>query len=88
MIDKRNFARYELVGLGATVVDAKNKSLVGISGRVVDETRNTLTLESKDHAAKKLLKEQVTLKFEHDHDEVTVDGKTLLGRPEDRLKKK
>ena len=88
MIDKRNFARCELVGLGAMVVDARNKSLVGISGRVVDETRNTLTLENEHHAARKLLKDQVTLRFKHDHDEATVDGKALLGRPEDRLKKK
>ena len=88
MIDKKNFARYELVGLGATVVDAKNKSLVGISGRVVDETRNTLTIENGSHAARKILKEQVTLRFKQDHDEVTVDGKILLGRSEDRLKKK
>ena len=88
MTDKRNFARYELVGLGATVVDAKNKSLVGISGRVIDETRNTLTLENEDHVAKRLLKWQVTLKFKQNHDEITVDGKTLLGRSEDRLKKK
>ena len=37
---------HELIGLDAKVVDSTNPSVVGIRGRVVDETRNTLGLES------------------------------------------
>ncbi len=87
MMDKKNLTRHELIGLGATIVESMNKSLIGISGRVVDETRNTLTIDGGDHMTKKLLKGQVTLRFKYDHDEEVVDGKTLVGRPEDRLKK-
>ena len=37
--------RHELVGLPVRVADAANPDLVGIAGRVVRETRNTLVVE-------------------------------------------
>jgi ribonuclease P protein subunit POP4 len=37
-------ARHELNGLHVAVVDAANPDLVGIAGRVVSETRNTLVV--------------------------------------------
>ena len=64
----------DLIGKEIKVVDAKNKTLVGISGVVVDETKNTLVVETSK-GRKTLLKEQVT---------VEVDGQTfkpVIARP-------
>ncbi len=86
-MERRTLARHEMIGLGVTIVAARNNSLVGAAGTIVDETRNTLTLEN-DHILKKVPKEQVVLRVKVDNGEVTIDGKSLVGRPEDRLKKK
>ena len=69
----------EIIGKKIKVVDSKNKTLVGITGDVVDETKNTITLGNK----KKLLKSHVTLEI----DDEIIDGKTLQKKPEDRIKK-
>jgi len=44
-IDERNLVRHELIGLTCRVKDSTNKALVGLEGRVIDESRQTLTLE-------------------------------------------
>ena len=54
----------------------------------MDETRNTLTLEI-NKKEKNFVKEQCVFSFHLPSGEkVKVDGKILVGRPEDRIKKK
>lgn len=74
--------RQELVGLMVEVVDAKNKSLVGIKGVVIDETRSLLFIGEK-----KVVKSQVVIESAYNGKKVRVDGKRLVGRPEERLKR-
>ena len=69
----------ELIGSYVKVVDSKNKTLVGLEGKVIDETKNTITLED----GKKIIKSHVI--FEVDGE--IVEGKTIQKRPEDRIKK-
>lgn len=68
------------------VIDSKNKSLIGIKGKVIDETKNTFTIKTKEKM-KKIAKNQVVLKVDFLSGEVEIDGKLLVGRSEDRLKK-
>ncbi|MCC7567834.1 MAG: ribonuclease P protein component 1 [Methanoregulaceae archaeon] len=44
MISSQNVLRHELIGLDVLVVSASNPTQVGISGRIIDETRNTLVI--------------------------------------------
>lgn len=74
--------RHELIGLFVEVVEAKNKALIGIKGKVVDETRNMLMVDNK-----KLIKDEVVLEVQYHDQKIKVDGKKLVGRPEDRIKK-
>lgn len=74
--------RGELIGLNVEIVKADNDVLVGINGKIVDETRNMLKIGDK-----MVVKEQVVLKIEKDGNFIEVDGKLLVGRPEDRVKK-
>jgi ribonuclease P protein subunit POP4 len=69
----------ELIGKTMEIVSSKNKTLIGIKGKIVEETKNTITLDN----GKKILKSHVTLKI----GEEIVDGKTIKKRPEDRIKK-
>jgi ribonuclease P protein subunit POP4 len=83
---RRDMPRQELIGLESEVVDATNEALKGIKGIIVDETKNTLTIE-QENKRKIVLKEQVTLDIKVDGRTVRIDGKMLLGRPGDRIKK-
>ncbi len=83
----KNIIRHELIGIDAEIVNSTNKDIVGIKGRIVDETQKTLTIETHK-GLKKIQKEIVRLRLSFDGYKVIVDGKSLYGRPEDRIKKK
>ena len=70
------------------VINADNPSLIGIKGKVIDETKNMLTIEKENGETKQLVKKQVTIKTEIEGKEYIIQGEMLQGRPEERLKKK
>jgi ribonuclease P protein subunit POP4 len=82
-----DIVRCEFIGANAKVHRSSHPESVGISGRVVDETRNTFSILRK--AKQKIVaKESNVFRFKfQDGTIVEVDGKILVGRPEDRLKK-
>ncbi|QOJ78208.1 ribonuclease P protein component 1 [Infirmifilum lucidum] len=87
-VNPRNILRHELIGLQAEVVEARNPYLVGIRGIVLDETKNTLVIGEPGGGRKTVLKFQAVFRFIlPDGTKVLVDGKYLVGRPEERLKK-
>ena len=86
-ITKENVLQHELIGLKAEVVESSNPQLAGRKGKIVDETRNTLTLEEGEDL-KVLPKKEVSLSVTLPKGEkVKVEGKKLVARPEDRVKK-
>jgi len=79
--------RYEFIGNEAKVAKSKHPDYLGISGKIVDETRNTFTIV---HEGKRkiIIKNSAIFHFKFpDGTVVEIDGKTLTGRPEDRLKR-
>ena len=90
-------ARHELAGLDVTVTDAPNPDLVGISGRVRDETMKTLLVATSD-GVKQVPKAGTTFRFELENEArrasddesghrpraVLVEGDRLLARPAQR----
>ena len=83
-----SIVQHEFIGLDAKVVRSSNPQAVGIAGRVVDETRNTLTIL---HNGKRsvVIKDVSVFEFVMpDGTIVEIDGKVILGRPEDRIKKR
>jgi len=80
--------QHELIGLKAQVVESTNPSYIGIKGMVIDETRNTLTIQQKK-TEKTVIKNVAIFHFTMpDGTIVEIDGNTIQGRPEDRLKKR
>jgi ribonuclease P protein subunit POP4 len=78
----------EFIGLDAKVVRSTNPSYVGISGQVVDETRNTLVIRHKN-GDKVIIKESAVFHFTLPNGTIVeVEGNAILGRPEDRVKKR
>ena len=80
--------RHEFIGLNAKVVRSSHSGYVGISGKVIDETRNTLTI-LHDGKKKMVVKNVSVFHFIFpDGTIVEIDGKSIVGRPEERLKKR
>jgi ribonuclease P protein subunit POP4 len=80
--------RGEFIGTQAKVSKSIPTSYVGLSGKIIDETRNTFTI-LHEGKRKKVIKNSVIFHFKFsDGTIVEIDGKLLLGRPEDRLKKR
>jgi len=87
MRNAKNILRHELIGLGAKVVEASDENKVGVSGQIVDETRSMLVLRT-EKGEKKVEKKDAVVELALPTEKVRVDGALLVGRPEDRLKKK
>ena len=88
MITPEDLARHELIGLEVKVIKCANKQLEGLKGRIVDESRNMLRIETPV-GEKSLAKGLCVFSFHLPSGEwVKVEGSLLVSRPEDRIKKK
>ena len=75
----------ELIGLSCKVCDSSCKGLIGLEGKVVDETKNVLVVRTK-LGERKIPKSASVFVFEG-HPELPVKGDWICFRPEDRTKK-
>jgi ribonuclease P protein subunit POP4 len=83
-----NLVRHELIGLRVRIVSSPNRTLRGLEGKVVDETRTMLVIERADGSEVSAQKETSVFSFELGGARVRIDGRVLVGRPEDRIRKK
>ncbi len=85
----KNLARHELIGTIAEIVSSSNPSLEGVRGRVLDETQNTLKIET-DKKVKTIIKSQCVFRFTipESGESVLIDGRKISASPEDRIKKR
>lgn len=83
-----NIISSEFIGTEAKVAKSRHQGYVGISGRIIDETRNTFVILHKGER-KRIIKDSAVFNFKFsDGTIVEIDGKLLMRRPEDRLKKR
>ena len=87
-ITPENLVRHEFIGLDVKIVNSTDSSQKNLRGKIIDETYNTFKIESKG-------KEKIIVKGNSvfvftlpNKSKVQVDGKLLISRPEDRIKKK
>lgn len=80
-----NILRNEIIGLETEVLKDSNPANVGIRGKVIDETMKTLVIRGT--GTWRIAKKDAVFKFLLDGVAVKVEGKALMGRPEDRVKK-
>ncbi|MBS3163436.1 ribonuclease P protein subunit [Candidatus Woesearchaeota archaeon] len=75
----------EFIGLTIIITQSKNKTLVGLKGKIVDETRDMITIKTSK-GDKKLIKKEIRFQI-IDGKTMEIDGFKIIGRPEDRIKK-
>lgn len=83
----KNILLHELIGLECKVVGSNNKNNLGIKGRIIDETKNLIILETKK-GVKKIPKKGSIFVLKLDNSIVEILGDDILARPEDRIKRK
>ncbi|MGQ9788318.1 MAG: ribonuclease P protein component 1 [Candidatus Hadarchaeaceae archaeon] len=87
-VTKKNILRHELIGLEAQVVSSSDPALLGTYGKILDETKDMLVIEHMT-AAKIVPKSGSTFEIKlPDGQTVVVEGNKLVGRPEERVRRK
>ncbi|MBN2066883.1 MAG: ribonuclease P protein subunit [Candidatus Diapherotrites archaeon] len=84
-ITRQNIAAHEWIGLQAVVSSSPDKSRIGLKGKIVDETKNLVVIET-EKGEKKLPKREVSLKVKLGKEDALLDCSKLQQRPEDRVK--
>lgn len=72
----------ELIGQKIKILESKNKTLQNLTGIIIDETKHTITIQTKTKQ-KMILKNQIKFQVKNK----TIDGTSIISRPEDRIKK-
>jgi ribonuclease P protein subunit POP4 len=79
--------RREFIGTEGKIAKSHHTGYVGLHGEVINETKNTFAILHKGKV-KSVIKNSAVFNFKFfDGTIVEIDGKLLVGRPEDRLKK-
>jgi ribonuclease P protein subunit POP4 len=85
MISSQNVLRHELIGLDILVSGAANPGQRGITGHVIDETRNLLVIETPK-GVRRIPKVHSTIRVRLPSSEtVEIDGSVLVLAPEKRI---
>lgn len=83
----RAVAKGELIGLQAGIVASSDSGLVGLAGRIIDETLRTLVLRRADGREVRVGKAESTFEVATPKGPVRIVGAAIEFRAEDRTKK-
>ena len=74
----------EFIGIQTQIVSSTNKSVMGLSGKIIEETKSTFTIQTNS-GTKTIPKQHTSWKFANDQ---VINGDLIAKRPEDRIKVK
>jgi ribonuclease P protein subunit POP4 len=89
MMNARNLARHELIGLRVSVVRSPDRSVEGVLGTVAGESRNMLEIQKEGSGRTiRVAKQLCTFRFAIPGDGTAdIEGRSIRFRPEDRIKR-
>ena len=85
-MNEKTLAKDELIGLQVKIMDCSDPTWKGKTGLIIDETKNTFLIETKDQQ-KMIAKKTAIFEFNVDGEKIIIDGSKIMYRPEDRIKK-
>ncbi len=80
-----NILKAELIGMDVRVFYSSNPLNNGIKGKIIDETKNSFLIKTKN-THKRVIKEQCVFEFTYKGKTYRVNGKLLTKRPHERIK--
>jgi len=79
---------HEFIDLNVNITKSTDPNLVGLCGRVIDETKNTFRIErSSDRKRIIVQKSKNVFEFSIEDQKIAINGDDLAVRPQDRIKK-
>jgi ribonuclease P protein subunit POP4 len=84
MITPENIACHELIGLETSIVKSNNLQLVGLNGKILDETKSMFVIETAN-GIKTIPKYDSTWQFNLNGVFAIVDGNTIAKRSYERI---
>jgi ribonuclease P protein subunit POP4 len=84
MITSDNIHSHEFIGLDTEIVQSTNPQVIGLNGRIINETKSMFTINT-ENGVKSIAKSTNDWKFSFQNKDVIVDGSKIAKRPFDRL---
>ena len=84
MITADNIVSHELIGLNTEITQSTNSQVVGLNGRIINETKSMFTINT-ENGTKSMAKSTNSWKFSIEGKEVIVNGSKIAKRPFDRI---
>ena len=84
MITTENITRHELIGLETTILESNNSQVVGLHGKIIDETKSMFTIKTST-GVRHMSKVDSMWKFNLNGVSSIVDGKSIAKRSYERM---
>ncbi len=84
MITIDNITSHEFIGLYTEIIKSTNPQIIGLNGRVINETKSMFTINT-EKGVKSIVKSQNSWKFSIEDKDVIVEGTKIAKRPFDRI---
>ena len=84
MITTDNITSHEFIGLNTEIVKSTNPQVIGLNGRIIDETKSMFTINT-ENGSKSIMKSSNSWKFSIENKETIIEGSKITKRSFDRL---
>ncbi|MGI0065252.1 MAG: ribonuclease P protein component 1 [Nitrosotalea sp.] len=84
MITVENITRHELIGLETFIVKSNNLQMVGLHGKIIDETKSMFAIQTAT-GVKSIPKQYSIWQFHLNGTSALVDGNTIAKRSFERM---
>ena len=84
MITKENIKSHEMIGLTTEITDSSNSQIIGLNGRIIDETKSMFRIKTAK-GEKAISKLHNKWKFLTSDGSVVIEGSDIAKRSFDRI---
>ncbi len=84
MITVDNITSHEFIGLHTEITQSSNSQIIGLNGRIIDETKSMFRINTKN-GIKSIAKSKNSWKFSIEDKDIVIDGSKIAKRPFDRI---
>ena len=84
MITVDSISSHEFIGLDTEIIQSTNPQVVGLNGRIIDETKSMFTINT-ERGSKSIAKSTNSWKFSIEGKDIVVEGSRIAKRPFDRI---
>ena len=84
MITSENITSHEFIGLNTEIIQSTNPQVIGLNGRIINETKSMFTINT-ENGVKSIAKVENNWKFSIENKDIVVEGSRITKRPFDRI---